>query len=80
MEIPLGTPSLPLDNAPGDPESENYTIQFAPIYGTRIEARIYNENQFLVDIIVDESFQAVYNSVCSIYPQAHWRNSKEEDF
>lgn len=76
MDIPLGTPPLPLEDAREDKESEGLKITFFESF-FHIEAYVYNEDDFIIDIVVGTDFMDAYNLVREEYPQAKWENIYE---
>lgn len=73
FQHPPGIPSLPLPNSSPDSESENYSVVFYKLM-RRFRAVIYDEREFMVDILHGRTFLECYNSVATEYPQAKWIN------
>lgn len=74
--IPRHIPSLPLDGADEDRVSQDLTIDFKK-HHYRIIAVVYDEDGYIHDEVVGESFIDAYNKVRSEYPRAHWENPHE---
>jgi hypothetical protein len=69
---PLGTSPLPLEDAPDDSESENLTIDFHVLKFGRVEALVFDENRFVIDVVVADDFRTCYDVVSRAYPRASW--------
>lgn len=74
--IPLNTPALPAERARPDPTSEDLHIEFLPASYGRVKVYVYDEYNFIIDILFGQDFQDAYDSVSEEYPQASWRPPK----
>lgn len=72
-------PSLPLPEAPADPQSEDLTIEFNHREFGGCSAILRNEYGDKVDEIREDSFENAYYTVQRNYPQASWNNQGDDE-
>jgi hypothetical protein len=72
-------PSLPLPDAPADPQSEDLTIEFKHREFGGCSAIVRNEFGDKIDEVREDSFENAYYTVQRNYPQATWKGEDDED-